>query len=117
MAKSFYVRALWDDEVKRYYSDSDIHGLNIETDTIEEFEEVLKDVAIDLVFANHVSPEELASTPLKDLTASHSLGTSEQGRRLMVKGFYLALTKELNAPGFVHTTNAKGSHEKWVRGR
>lgn len=35
----------------------------------------------------------------------------------MVKGFYLAVVKELQSLGFVHTTNAKGSHEKWVRGR
>lgn len=35
----------------------------------------------------------------------------------MVKGFYLALTKELEALGFTYKVNAKGSHEKWVRGK
>lgn len=35
----------------------------------------------------------------------------------MVKGFYLAVTKELQALGFVHAGNAKGSHEKWMRAR
>jgi predicted RNA binding protein YcfA (HicA-like mRNA interferase family) len=34
----------------------------------------------------------------------------------VVKGYYLALTKELQSLGFRHTINAKGSHEKWVRG-
>ena len=68
MKKTFYVRAVWDDEAKRFYSESDIHGLNIETDTVEEFEDVMKDVAAELVLANHYSAEELASTPLKDLT-------------------------------------------------
>ena len=34
----------------------------------------------------------------------------------MVKGFYLVVVKELQALGYVYTTNAKGSHEKWVRG-
>ena len=34
----------------------------------------------------------------------------------MVKGYHLALTKELHALGFRHTINAKGGHEKWVRG-
>jgi hypothetical protein len=68
MKRTFHVRALWDDEVNRFYSESDIHGLHIETDTIEEFEEVMKDVAAELVLANHYSAEELASTPLKDLT-------------------------------------------------
>lgn len=33
----------------------------------------------------------------------------------MVKGYYLAVSKELRALGYVHTSNAKGSHEKWVR--
>lgn len=68
MKKSFYVRALWDEEVKRFYSESDILGLHIETDTIEEFEEVMKDVAAELVFSNHYSPQEIASTPPQDLT-------------------------------------------------
>lgn len=31
----------------------------------------------------------------------------------MVKGFYLAVNKELAALGFQHIGNAKGSHEKW----
>ena len=35
MKKTFYVRALWDEEAKRFYSESDIHGLHIETDTVE----------------------------------------------------------------------------------
>jgi hypothetical protein len=67
MKRSFYVRALWDDEAKRYYSESDIVGLHIETDTIDEFEEVMKDVAAELVFANHISREQIANLPLKDL--------------------------------------------------
>jgi hypothetical protein len=68
MKKSFYVRALWDDEVKRFYSESDIRGLHIETDTIDEFEEVMKDVAAELVLSNHYTPDEIASTPIQDLT-------------------------------------------------
>jgi hypothetical protein len=68
MKRSFYVRALWDDEVHRWYSESDINGLHIETDTLDEFEEVMKDVAVDLIFANHISSEEVANTPIKELT-------------------------------------------------
>ncbi len=67
MKRDFYVRALWDDEAKRWYSESDIHGLHIETDTLDEFEEVMKDVAAELVLANHFSKEDIASVPLKDL--------------------------------------------------
>ncbi|MBN9305596.1 MAG: hypothetical protein BGO82_03790 [Devosia sp. 67-54] len=67
MQKSFYVRALWDDDVKRWYSESDIHGLAIETDTLDEFEEVLFDVAADLIIANHFSKDDIASMPLREL--------------------------------------------------
>lgn len=67
MKKSYYVRALWDDEAKRYYSESDIDGLHIETDTLDEFEEVMRDVAAELIIANHITPEDLASQPLKNL--------------------------------------------------
>jgi predicted RNA binding protein YcfA (HicA-like mRNA interferase family) len=34
----------------------------------------------------------------------------------VVKGYYLALVKELQALVFRYMVNAKGSHEKWVRG-
>jgi predicted RNA binding protein YcfA (HicA-like mRNA interferase family) len=34
----------------------------------------------------------------------------------MVKGYYLAVTKELQAIGYRYAVNAKGSHEKWTRG-
>ncbi len=67
MKRNFYVRALWDEDAKRWYSESDIHGLAIETDTLDEFEEVLGDVAADLVFANHYSKEDLSSLSLKEL--------------------------------------------------
>jgi hypothetical protein len=66
MKRSYYVRALWDDEVKRWYSESDIHGLAIETDTLDGFEEVMKDVAAELIIANRLSKEEITSVPAKD---------------------------------------------------
>jgi predicted RNA binding protein YcfA (HicA-like mRNA interferase family) len=31
----------------------------------------------------------------------------------LVEGHYSAVAKELRRLGFVHRTNAKGSHEKW----
>ena len=65
--RSFYVRAVWGPEVKRHYSESDIWGLHIETDTIEEFEEVMNDVAAELIVANHISPADLANTPIQEL--------------------------------------------------
>lgn len=65
--RSFYVRAIWDPEEKLFYSDSNIIGLHLETPTFEEFEEVLMDVAPDLIVANHLTDADLANTPLRDL--------------------------------------------------
>ncbi|PZM07730.1 DUF1902 domain-containing protein [Rhizobium tubonense] len=65
--RTFYVRALWDDDAKVFYSESDIKGLHIETSNIEEFEEIIFDSAIELIVANHISLPDLAETPLKNL--------------------------------------------------
>jgi hypothetical protein len=65
--RTFFVRALWDDEAKVFYSESDIEGLHIETSDIDEFEEIIFDSAIELIVANHISLPDLAETPLKDL--------------------------------------------------
>lgn len=55
MKRVFTVEAIWDDEAKVFYSESDISGLHIETKTLEEFEEVMNDVAAELIVANHMS--------------------------------------------------------------
>jgi len=65
--RSFSVRALWDDEAKVYYSDSDIVGLHIEAATLDEFEAVLMDLAPSLVVANHMLESDIGSTPIAEL--------------------------------------------------
>ncbi|RIJ21561.1 DUF1902 domain-containing protein [Henriciella barbarensis] len=70
LQRSFFVRACWDEEAKVFYSESDIEGLHIETETIAEFEEIMRASAIELIIANHVSPQEMSSTPMKDLVPS-----------------------------------------------
>ncbi|MGN7292165.1 DUF1902 domain-containing protein [Rhizobium sp. SAFR-030] len=65
--RTFSVKAVWDEEAKVYYCESDIVGLHIEAPTIDVFEEVMFDAAVELIVANHISPEDLATTPLKDL--------------------------------------------------
>lgn len=67
MKRTFYVRAVWDAEVKKYYTESDILGLAIETKTLEEFEEVMNEVAIELIMSNHMSTEDLISNSIRDL--------------------------------------------------
>jgi hypothetical protein len=65
--RTFFVRALWDEEAKVFYCESDIDGLHIEAADLDTFEDVMFDAAIDLIVANHISLPELAETPLKDL--------------------------------------------------
>ena len=60
MRKIFTVRAVWDEEAGIYYSDSDISGLHIEADNLEEFERDLFDVAAELIVASHMTPAEIA---------------------------------------------------------
>jgi Domain of unknown function (DUF1902) len=67
MKRSYYVKAIWDDEAKVYYTESDIFGLHIETKTLDEFEDVMHDLAIDMIVANHLNVENLTSTPFRDL--------------------------------------------------
>jgi len=67
MKRMYFVRACWDEDAKVFYSESDIFGLHIEAPTIEEFEAIMNEVAVDLIIANHYSAEDIASKPLRDL--------------------------------------------------
>jgi hypothetical protein len=55
LRRTFFVRAIWDDEAQVYVSESDIKGLHIETKTLDEFKQVLDDVAVELILTNHVA--------------------------------------------------------------
>jgi hypothetical protein len=65
--KAFTIRAIWDDEAGVYYSDSDIIGLHVEAKTLDEFEEVIFEFASELIVANHLSADDVAGKPLKDI--------------------------------------------------
>jgi hypothetical protein len=65
--KIFTVTAVWDEEAGVYFSDSDISGLHVETESLEEFERELFDVAAELIVANHMTAAEISSAPRKDV--------------------------------------------------
>ena len=67
MKKTYYVRAVWDPEVRTYYTESDIRGLAIETPSLEEFEELVFELGPELIMANHMTKQDLSDTPLRDL--------------------------------------------------
>ena len=48
---NFLVKAVWDEEARVFYSDSDIVGLHIEAETLEEFREIMVDIAPELIKA------------------------------------------------------------------
>jgi hypothetical protein len=63
----FEVRAVWDDEAKVFFTQSDVIGLNLEAPTLEEFERVVQAEAAGLIVANHLTADDLATRPLRDL--------------------------------------------------
>jgi Domain of unknown function (DUF1902) len=65
--RTFSVAAFWDEEAKVYVSQSDIIGLHIEAETLEEFEDIMHETAVDLIVANHFTAPEIASTAMRDL--------------------------------------------------
>lgn len=65
--RSFFVRACWDADAEVFYAESDISGLHIEAKSIEEFEAVMLDVAVELALSNHIGAPRLATMSLKDM--------------------------------------------------
>lgn len=67
MKRTFKVTAVWDVDAKVFYSQSDIEGLHIEAADLDEFEEIMMDVAPELIIANHRTAPEIAEHSFKDL--------------------------------------------------
>lgn len=65
--RSFFVKAIWDEAAKVYVSESDIIGLHIEAETVDEFERVLFEEGPQLIAANHITREELSTRSIVDL--------------------------------------------------
>ena len=70
MKRSYVVTAVWDTEAQVFCSESDIKGLHVEADTLEAFENLVVDLAPDLIIENHLSPAELETTPHRDMIPS-----------------------------------------------
>lgn len=66
----FYVKALWDDEAKVFYSESDIVGLHIEAATIEDFVVVMEDLAPQMVLENHMTKQDIAKKSILEMISS-----------------------------------------------
>jgi Domain of unknown function (DUF1902) len=53
MKRTFYVKAIWDDEAEVWISETDIEGLFINAKNLDEFEEVVNEFAGELILENH----------------------------------------------------------------
>lgn len=75
----FTVTPIWDAEAGVFYSDSDIIGLHVEAETIEDFVQAVRDHAPALVLENHLTKQDIAQTPLIELIPSILLRSPEAG--------------------------------------
>ena len=64
--QAYTVKALWDAEAQVFVSESDIIGLHIEAETIDEFETLMHEFALELILQNHISAPDLVSKPSKE---------------------------------------------------
>jgi hypothetical protein len=64
--QTFYVNAIWDDEAGVWCSDTNVPGLTIETETLGEFEALIRELVPELL-ANNAGVHD--ATVMLDVTA------------------------------------------------
>jgi len=64
--RRFTVRAVYDDEAGVFYTQSDIVGLHVEAQSLEEVEDLVLSLAPDLIVANHLTKPDLMGRSLAD---------------------------------------------------
>lgn len=69
-AKMYTVKAVWDEEAHVFYSESDIIGLHVEAETLDEFQEIMHEVVGELIVANHITAAELNQKTFGELIPS-----------------------------------------------
>ena len=64
---AFYIKAVWDADAGVFYSESDIIGLHIEAENLDEFEAAAAEFAPKLIMENHITKRDMAQRSLSDL--------------------------------------------------
>ena len=103
----FIVTAVRDGEARVFRSESDIVGLHIEAETLTDFREVMADIALELILANHVTNEDLLTKSLKELVPVIWTGTD--GEQLL-RGHVVDAVRE---QGFGRVRQGKGDSQIW----
>lgn len=52
----YVIHAVWDESAGVFYAESNVPGLHVEAETIQQFIDVLQDVVPELLAANHALP-------------------------------------------------------------
>jgi len=60
----FKISPVWDDDAEVYISKTDIIGLNIQADTLDEFNALVEEFAAEFIQANHCVPSTIPSTQI-----------------------------------------------------
>jgi hypothetical protein len=56
MAKEYYLQAIWDPEAKVYYSKTNVPGLVVEAETLDDFIAIANELTPELLRANVPAP-------------------------------------------------------------
>ena len=64
---AFVVTASWDEEASVWISETNIRGLVIEAETLDEFEELVVALAPDMIRDNHLVPAGLGDRPASEV--------------------------------------------------
>lgn len=75
----FYVKAVWDAEAGVWVSESDIIGLHVEAETLEEFEAAAAEFGPQLIVENHITKRDLAQRSLSELIPWIKFRTPQSG--------------------------------------
>ena len=65
--RMFHVKAVWEEEAGVFICESDIIGLHIEAESLDEFEELVQHFAPELIVANHIAPTKVKWKDLADV--------------------------------------------------
>ncbi|MBY5987252.1 DUF1902 domain-containing protein [Roseovarius atlanticus] len=73
--RNFEITAVWDEDAKVWYAESDIVGLHVEAETLDEFEKVAREFASELIVENHYAGEDISKSSLASLIPAIYLKT------------------------------------------
>ena len=75
--RNFEVEAVWDDDASVWISRSDIVGLHVEAETLQDFQNRVREFAAELIVTNHYADKEIDRSDLAALIPAIFWKTSD----------------------------------------